>query len=60
MKPCTACSCSGVYVGYAGADASPTVVQCSACKGRGWLMYDGSPFILPAITMGHITVTVDR
>ena len=35
--PCTACSCSGVYVDYAGPDvAGGIAVACRKCGGTGW------------------------
>jgi hypothetical protein len=42
LKPCTQCSCSGVYVGWAGPSNSsmyPAYV-CSCCKGKGWIEED--------------------
>ena len=35
--PCTTCSCSGIYVDYAGPNVGGGVgVQCKACGGKGW------------------------
>jgi hypothetical protein len=35
--PCTACSCSGVYIDYAGPGVPGGIaVPCKKCGGKGW------------------------
>lgn len=42
LKPCTQCSCSGIYIGYRGPTTSGTypAYACIACKGKGWIEED--------------------
>jgi hypothetical protein len=34
--PCAACSCTGIYVEYAGPDYASVPVACEKCGGKGW------------------------
>lgn len=36
-SPCSACSCSGVYVDYAGPGVGGVSVSCNGCGGAGWV-----------------------
>jgi len=37
-RPCTSCSCTGLYVDYAGPGVFGGVgVPCATCGGRGWV-----------------------
>ncbi len=42
LVPCTACSCSGIYVDYAGPSAQGYGygIACKTCGGKGWVTRD--------------------
>ena len=44
MKPCKACSCSGIYVDYdPRVQSGGIAVDCKVCRGRGWLGLPDEP-----------------
>lgn len=41
LVPCTRCSCSGIYLDYAGPGvAGGIATSCKACRGKGWVERD--------------------
>lgn len=38
IRPCTKCSCSGIYLDYAGPGIHGGITtSCKECKGKGWI-----------------------
>ncbi len=54
LVPCTTCSCSGIYVDYAGPNAQGYgyAVPCKTCDGKGWVTRDKLAPLAP-VTMGR-------
>ena len=44
-KRCTACSNTGIYIGYGGPEVGPIAVACKTCKGLGWIVPEPPPDI---------------